>query len=82
MSHEYDHHAFGLRLRHIRMAFGFTEKEAATMYGVTVQTYKRYEAGQPMRGVQKGVDAARHLDVDLGWFFNGKGCPPSGPTRH
>jgi transcriptional regulator with XRE-family HTH domain len=40
----------GHRLRVTRLALGLTDQEAATAHGVTVGTYRKWEAGGQARG--------------------------------
>lgn len=41
--------AVGRRLRVTRSALGITEQKAAEVFGISLRTYRRYEAGQPQR---------------------------------
>jgi transcriptional regulator with XRE-family HTH domain len=63
--------AHGHRLRVIRAALGLTEREAAAAHGVTLRTYRRWEAGARPRHV--GVAFAERYDVSLDWLVLGKG---------
>jgi transcriptional regulator with XRE-family HTH domain len=57
----------GHRLRVTRLTLGITEKEAAAAHGVTVNTYRKWEAGGRQRG-GRFVDFAEKYDVSLNWL--------------
>ena len=61
----------GHRLRVTRLALGITEKEAADAHGVSLQTYRRWEAGGQQRGSQF-VDFAEKYNVSLNWLVCGE----------
>ena len=46
--------AYGRRLRLTRIALDITEAEAAAAHGVTLRTYRRWEAGSPARCPRSG----------------------------
>jgi len=60
----------GHRLRVTRLALGITEREAAAASGVTVRTYRRWEAGGYPRGTGLRDFAARY-DVSMDWLLFG-----------
>ena len=64
--------AYGDRLRLVRAVLGITEAQAAEAHGVTVQTYKRWEAGGPQRGAGPAIDFAETYDVSLDWLIGGR----------
>lgn len=67
------HRRFGARMRVLRLALGLTEADAAAIYGVTLGTYQRYEAGARMRsGVGKLMRLCeRYPAVSLDWILEG-----------
>jgi transcriptional regulator with XRE-family HTH domain len=66
----FDWAASGRRLRVTRLALGISEKDAASAYGVTLQTYRKYENGAPERG-SAFVDFAEKYDVSIDWLICG-----------
>jgi hypothetical protein len=44
-----DYRAAGHRLRVTRLTLGITESEAPAAHGVTLRTYRKWEAGHPQR---------------------------------
>jgi transcriptional regulator with XRE-family HTH domain len=72
MRREYDWRAAGHRLRVTRIALGITERQAADAYGVTVRTYRKYEAGQPQRPSCGFVVFANRYQVSLDWLVRGE----------
>ena len=70
----------GHRLRVTRLALGITEKEAADAHGVSLQTYRRWEAGGQQRGSQF-VDFAEKYNVSLNWLVCGETGPIWRSTR-
>jgi hypothetical protein len=61
----------GLRLRLIRAVLNISEVEAAAAHGVTVRTYRRYEAGEKQRpsfGWQKFCDL---FDIPQSYYLQG-----------
>jgi len=63
--------AVGRRLRVMRGALGLTEQQAAKGFGVSLRTYRRYEAGQRQRSAVPAVNFARRYNVSLDWLFDG-----------
>lgn len=59
------------RLRVTRIALGITEQAAAAAHGVTLATYRRYEAGYPQRdgAVLRFADTF-HVSID--WLCLGE----------
>ena len=69
----YDWHAYGRRLRLVRAALDISEVEAAAAHGVTLRTYRRYEAGAPQRAGEGFLNFAAKYDVSLNWLISGDG---------
>ena len=44
--------AVGPRLRQARVGLGITEQQAADVFGVTLRTYRKYEAGGRQRSAK------------------------------
>ena len=61
--------AVGHRIRVTRVMLGLTEEQAAAGFGVTLRTYRRYEAGRSAEN--RIVDFARHYDVSFDWLIDG-----------
>jgi transcriptional regulator with XRE-family HTH domain len=53
----------------VRHQLGISEQEAAAAFGVTVRTYRRYEAGKP--ALEGYGDFADAFGVSLNWLV---GC--------
>jgi len=66
----FDWAASGHRLRVTRLALGISEKDAASAYGVTLKTYRKYENGGQQRG-QAFLDFAEKYDISLNWLVGG-----------
>jgi len=66
----YDWRAWGHRLMVTRLALGISEQEAADAYGVTLRTYRGYEAGKRSRG-GGWMDFAEKYDVSIDWLCSG-----------
>jgi transcriptional regulator with XRE-family HTH domain len=67
---------YGRRFRRVRLALKITKSEAAATFGVTLKTYRRWEAGHRQRGVKsyQGLVAfSRRYHVKLGWLISGEG---------
>jgi ribosome-binding protein aMBF1 (putative translation factor) len=68
--------AFAERLRFARAQLGISEQEAAAAFGVTVRTYRRYEAGKPAIGAQTAnngfADFAGTFGLSLLWLWGHK----------
>jgi transcriptional regulator with XRE-family HTH domain len=64
--------AVGQRLRVTRMALGITEQKAAKGFGVSLRTYRGYEAGGRQRSLGPTVKFSRKYDVSLSWLFDGE----------
>jgi transcriptional regulator with XRE-family HTH domain len=57
-----------------RLTLGITEAEAAAAYGVTVRTYRGWEAGRRQRLNHDGiVRFAEKYDVSIDWIVSGEG---------
>jgi transcriptional regulator with XRE-family HTH domain len=60
------------RLRLTRIVLNITDREAAAAFGVTPQTYRRWEAGRPSSGSAGPlVRFATKYDVSLDWLVVG-----------
>ena len=69
--------AFGRRLRYARARLNITEQEAAASFGVSVRTYRKYEAGKRPRDGSFGyLDFAYTFDVEPAWLLGIKGFEP------
>ncbi len=66
----FDWRPFGLRLRTARIALGLTEAEAAKAAGVTIGTWRRYEAGGRVR-TRAMVKFCGLYSVNLDWLICG-----------
>jgi transcriptional regulator with XRE-family HTH domain len=71
--------AVGHRLRVARIVLGITEEQAAADFGVSLQTYRRYEAEARQRGrgwghcrLRRIVGFAERYDVDLDWLVKAR----------
>jgi transcriptional regulator with XRE-family HTH domain len=62
----------GQRLRTTRLALGISEQEAADAGGVTLRTYRKYEAGFPQRKWDF-MGFVTKYDVSLDWIIRGEG---------
>jgi transcriptional regulator with XRE-family HTH domain len=64
---------YGNRLHIVRLALGITDAEAATAYGVTLRTYRRWEAGARQSNTAKPMlSFAKRYGVSLDWLMVGK----------
>lgn len=62
------------RLRVTRLMLGLTEEQAATEFGVSLRTYRKYEAGHiPSRG-RWGEDFCEKYGVEFCWLWFGETC--------
>ena len=62
--------AAGRRLKITRLALGVSEGEAAAAYGVSLQTYRGYEAGKPQRGMSI-MGFVDKFNVSIDWLIAG-----------
>ena len=53
--------AYGRRLRLTRIALDITEAEAAAAHGVTLRTYRRWEAGFPAHALDQGLEKMQRV---------------------
>lgn len=67
----YDRKAAGERLRITRIALDLTEAQAATGFGVTVRTYRRYEAGRMPRYADPIIAFCSKHDISVDWLIVG-----------
>jgi transcriptional regulator with XRE-family HTH domain len=65
--------AIGRRLRTARIVLGLTEKQAADVFGVSLRTYRGYEAGHPERGSRGSGRFSHKYKVSIGWIIEGAG---------
>jgi transcriptional regulator with XRE-family HTH domain len=63
--------AYGDRLRLVRLLLGISEEQAADAHGVTVQTYKKWEAGGRQRGASR-ARTSKNYDISIDWLFSGR----------
>jgi transcriptional regulator with XRE-family HTH domain len=75
MSNDSFYRDFSLRLRQVREALGLTEQQAAAGAGVTVRTYRRWEAGQIGRSAVPVFKFGRKFRVNLDWLFGSVYAP-------
>ncbi|MFY9840001.1 MAG: helix-turn-helix transcriptional regulator [Xanthobacteraceae bacterium] len=64
--------AVGPRLRQARVGLGITEQQAADVFGVTLRTYRKYEAGGRQRSAKPVVRFADKYNVSPDWIFMGQ----------
>ena len=70
----YSWKACGRRLKVTRIALGISEQEAAEAHGVTLKTYRAYEAGAPQRGSYGWQGFAEKYNVSVDWLVSGVGA--------
>jgi transcriptional regulator with XRE-family HTH domain len=61
------------RLRVLRQTLDISEMDAAVAHGVTVRTYRKWEAGNPQRASDRFLRFADKYDVSLDWLCHGNG---------
>jgi DNA-binding XRE family transcriptional regulator len=66
---------FGLRLRLVREALGLTEQQATDGAGVTVRTYRRWEAGHKGKSSGPVFKFGEKFRVNLDWLFGSVYAP-------
>jgi transcriptional regulator with XRE-family HTH domain len=66
---------FGARLRLVREALGLTEQQAADGAGVTVRTYRRWEAGHKGKSSGPVFKFGEKFRVNLDWLFGSVYAP-------
>lgn len=64
--------AYGHRLRVTRAALGITEHAAAEAHGVTLATYRKWEAGCKQRSVLPALRFMKMYDVSADWLLGGE----------
>jgi hypothetical protein len=79
----------GERLRFVRTQLNISEEKAAYAFGVTVRTYRRYEAAKPGSWTRGPIfyctgnaglsDFADTFDVSLNWLCGCKGAEAEAP---
>jgi hypothetical protein len=77
------HRAFGQRLARVRAIFGVSEAEAASIFRITVRTYRRREAGGIFHGGQYELKLfVEKYRLDWWWILGSKkGSEPRCPPR-
>ncbi len=68
-----DDREYGHRLRIVRLTLGLTEAEAATAHGITLRTYRRWEAGKPQGGnsTMAMTRFAKTYNISFEWLIAG-----------
>jgi hypothetical protein len=66
--------AFGRHLKVARIVVGISEQEAACDFGVTIRTYRKYDAGREPRGSQSTSRFARKHGISQDWLLFGEGA--------
>ena len=61
------------RLKELRKVLGFTQEEISRDLGISKSTYVRYEASQMMPKIAVIGVLHNKYDVNINWFFSGKG---------
>src|SRR3954453_17310933 len=74
----------GARLRERRLSLGLTQQGLAELIGVTYQQAHKYEKGINRIAGGRLYTIAQALGVEVGFFYEGIGAPPSTgkPTEH
>jgi transcriptional regulator with XRE-family HTH domain len=73
--HHVDVHV-GSRIRLRRKLRGISQQQLAEALGLTFQQVQKYERGANRVSASKLFEAARMLDVPIGYFFEGLGDAP------
>lgn len=66
--HFVDRHV-GRRLRARRLLLGMSQERLGELLGLTFQQIQKYERGANRLGASRLFEAARALDVEVGYFF-------------
>jgi transcriptional regulator with XRE-family HTH domain len=61
----------GHRLRVTRLTLRLSEQECAKAHGVTLATYRKWEAGGEQRGNDGTLRFARKFNISLDWLISG-----------
>ena len=74
----------GTRMRERRIMLGLTQQQLADLIGVTYQQGHKYEKGVNRIAGGRLYTIAQALGVDVAFFYEGIGAPPSAgkPTEH
>ena len=74
----------GTRMRERRTMLGLTQQQLADLIGVTYQQGHKYEKGVNRIAGGRLYTIAQALGVDVAFFYEGIGAPPSAgkPTEH
>jgi ribosome-binding protein aMBF1 (putative translation factor) len=73
------HRAVGERLRFARAQLGISEEEAAYAFGVTVRTYRRYEAAKLGSWINGLADFTDTFGVSPNWLVGCEGTEAEAP---
>lgn len=73
--HHVDVHV-GRQLKLRRIALGLSQERLAERLGLTFQQIQKYERGANRLGASRLFEAARALDVEVGFFFEALGVDP------
>ncbi len=79
--HHVDRHV-GRRLKRRRIALGLSQERLAELLGLTFQQIQKYERGANRLGASRLYEAARALDVEVGFFFEELGADADGLAEH
>jgi transcriptional regulator with XRE-family HTH domain len=63
----------GERLKILRLALGYDEKTMARLIGITLATYRKYEAGSEIRKWSSVVHFCGNHDIWIDWLMMGDG---------
>jgi transcriptional regulator with XRE-family HTH domain len=69
-----DWNLYAHRLRVIRIVLGLSEKDAAVAHGVTLRTYRKWEAGAEQRSPTPMLNFASRHNVSIDWLVIGEGA--------
>lgn len=58
------------KMKKLRKEFGFTQKQAADILGVSVGQYGRYERGLSVIGIRKIIALCRYYKVSANYFLD------------
>lgn len=74
----------GARIRARRASMGLTQEQLAARMGISYQQVQKYETGTNRISAGRLFQIARHLDADIGHFFDGLDASSGrdGPLPH
>jgi DNA-binding XRE family transcriptional regulator len=61
----------GRRLRLVRSIFKPSEEEAAAVHGVTLGTYRHFEAGKEQNDTEPALRFCEQFDIPIEWYIQG-----------